>query len=96
MSFLKGITKAGNNQIKEHVKQTVKQKTTIVKQPPRAPPLKKYEPFKINPKVKSIVDIPNVNIMTSGNFIGIRLRAGKKEMLEILMNYIGDLIKNDI
>jgi hypothetical protein len=71
------------------VKQTVKQKNNIVKQ-------KKKEPFDVNPKVKSIDDIPNTNIITSGKLIGIRLRAKKPKMLENLRDYINKLLTGEI
>ncbi|KKK98722.1 hypothetical protein LCGC14_2639890 [marine sediment metagenome] len=85
MSFLKGLKKIEAKPIVKQEVRIVKQTKSIVRQ--------KQESLNINPKVKSLSDIPNVNIMTSGNLIGIRLRADKKEMLKNLMNYIENLIK---
>lgn len=84
MSFLKDL-KPKKVEIKQIVKQIVKQKTKTVKQTPSP---KKDTPLKLNPKVKSLADIPNTNIMTIGNLLGIRLRAKKPIMLKQLIKYI--------
>jgi len=55
----------------------------------------KQDIFKINPEVKTINDIPNTNIMTSGKLIGVRLRANKKKMLEDLRSYIDNLLESE-
>lgn len=80
MSFLKDLKKV---EPEPTVKQSVKQIPKTVKQ----------ETLKLNPNVKSIEDIPNVNIMTSGNLLGISLRAKRKKMLEELITYITELLK---
>ena len=85
MSFLKGLKKVETKPSVKQFKQSVKQIPIIVKQ----------EEFELNPKVKTIDDIPNTNIMTSGKLIGIRLRADKPKMLKHLKEYIEGLIKND-
>nr|BDI55164.1 MAG: hypothetical protein [uncultured archaeon] len=84
MSFLKGLKKTEPK--------IVKQKEGFVKQTPKS---FKQEEFELNPKVKTIDDIPNTNIMTSGKLIGIRLRANKEIMLKNLKEYIEGLIKNE-
>lgn len=84
MSFLKEL-KPKKVEIKPIVKQSVKQKDIIVKQIPSP---KKDKPLKLNPNVKSLADIPNTNIMTIGNLLGIRLRAKKKIMLKQLIKHI--------
>lgn len=86
MSFLKELKKI---EIKPIVKQTVKQKIQIVKQ----------DIFKINPEIKTIDDIPNINIMTSGNLLGVYLRANRRNMLKRLRSYIDKLLlgeKNEL
>jgi len=55
----------------------------------------KQDTFEINPEVKTINDIPNTNIMTSGKLIGVRLRANKKKMLEDLRDYINNLLESE-
>ena len=72
-------------EIKPIVKQSVKQKNIIVKQTPTP---KKDKPLKLNPNVKSLADIPNTNIMTIGNLLGVRLRAKKPIMLKQLIKHI--------
>lgn len=84
MSFLKDLKKQPKTEMFKQKEKSVKQKTESFKQ----------ETLKLNPNVKSIEDIPNTNIMTSGNLLGIRLRAKKSKMLEELQNYIGELLKN--
>ena len=84
MSFLKDL----KPKKVETVKQTVKQitpKKQIVKQIP-SPKINK--PLKLNPNVKSLADIPNVNIMTIGSLLGVRLRAKKGVMLKQLIKHI--------
>lgn len=85
MSFLKNLEKKS----KEIIREIVKQKPIIVKQLPR---IVKQNDFDINPQVKSIRDIPNTNIITSGKLLGIRLRANKKGMLRQLKNYINKFV----
>jgi len=85
MSFLKGLKKEEKIEVFKQDKEPFKQKPKSFKQ----------EEFELNPKVKTIDDIPNTNIMTSGKLIGIRLRADKPKMLKHLKEYIEGLIKND-
>ena len=90
MSYLKNIAEAGKKQVQEKVKQTVKQKIEIVKQPK---PKIKQEHLSLNPTVKSIADIPNVNIMASGKLLGVRLRDKKEPMLKQIVKYITNLLE---
>ena len=97
MSFLKNL-----KEVPPIVKQIVKQKTPkkeIVKQSqPKREAQPKKESLKLNPNVKSIADIPNTNIMTIGNLLGIRLRDKKRPMLRQLNKHINNLLsgeKND-
>ena len=99
MSYLEKIAQAGKKQVTEKVKQTVKQKKVIVKQEkPTIKQERKQEHLKLNPTVKTIKDIPNTNIMTSGKLLGIHLRDKKEPMLKQLKKYITKLLgeeKND-
>lgn len=101
MSYLKNIAKAGKAQVQENVKQTVKQNKESVKQTkpkrprPQPPAIKKKQPIILNPNVKSIDDIPNTNIMTSGKLLGVRLRATKEIMLKEFAKYITNLLENE-
>lgn len=88
MSYLEDLEKFVKEQ-KAKATQFVKQKPKIVKQKRE---IVKQDSFEINPRVKSLDDIPNTNIITSGKLIGIRLRADKKQMLKDLIKYAGGLI----
>ena len=85
MSFLKKLKKQPEREMFKQPKESFKQKEEMFKQ----------DTFKINPEVKTIDNIPNTNIMTSGKLIGIRLRANKKKMLEQLRSYIDNLLKSE-
>ena len=85
MSFLENLKK-------QPIKETFKQKNESFKQKNKS---FKQDIFKINPEVKTINDIPNTNIMTSGKLIGVRLRANKKKMLEDLRDYINNLLESE-
>jgi len=95
MSYFKNITEAGKKQITERVKQTIKQKKVIVKQERPKTPEIKQEHLDINPTIKTIKDIPNVNIMTSGKLLGIHLRAQKKPMLKQFIKYLTKLLEDN-
>ncbi len=95
MSYLKNIAKAGKEQITERVKQTVKQKEVIVKQERPKTPKIKQEHLDINPTIKSVKDIPNVNIMTSGKLLGVRLRDKKEPMLKQFLKYLTKLLEEE-
>ena len=93
MSYLKNLAEAGKKQkiTKEIVKQSVKQ--TVKQDKPKIPKQPKQQHLSLNPTVKSIKDIPNVNIMTSGKLLGIRLRDKKEPMLKQLIKYITNLVE---
>lgn len=95
MSFLKDIAKAGEKQIQNRVKQTVKQNKVSVKQEKPKNPKPRQEHLSLNPTVKSIKDIPNTNIMTSGKLLGIRLRDKKKPMLKQFIKYLTNLVEKE-
>jgi len=88
MSFLKDIKE------KEVKPVVIKRKPRVVKQDiiNLERPIEHIIP-KINPNIESIVDIPNINIMTSGILLGISLRDNKVKMLEELQTRIEYLLK---
>jgi len=88
MSFLKDLKKT---EPKPKI-ESFKQKKEPFKQKEKS---FKQDDFEVNPKVKSINDIPNTNIITSGKLIGIRLRAKKPKMLMNLRDYINKLLKGE-
>jgi hypothetical protein len=83
VSYLKNIAEAGKKQIVERVRQ--KPKTPKIKQ----------EHLNLNPTIKSVKDIPNVNIMTSGKLLGIRLRDKKEPMLKQFLKYLTKLLEEE-
>ena len=99
MSYLDNLGKILKEQQQEkdkNVRQIVRQKEVIVKQStPKTPRTKKEEHLDINPTIKSIKDIPNVNIMTSGKLLGVRLRDKKEPMLKQFLKYLTKLLEEE-
>ena len=95
MIYLKNIAEAGKKQITERVRQTIRQKKETVGQKPRQTPKIRQEHLDINPTIKSIKDIPNVNIMTSGKLLGVRLRDKKEPMLKQFLKYLTKLLEEE-
>ncbi len=93
MSFLKEIKKIEpkTTEITPKVK-SFKQKNNRLN---RKTETFKQKDFEINPNVKSIDDIPTTNIMTSGNLLGIVLRATRPKMLKNLRNHINNLLSGE-
>jgi len=85
MSFLENLKVQPKEKISKQPKERSVKKKEVFKQ----------DSFKINPEIKTIDDIPNTNIMTSGHLIGISLRANRKKMLEQLRSYIDNLLKSE-
>ena len=97
MSFLKDLKKkeAKPVVIKQPIPPPIKNNLINTSEPLYPQPYIQTEHIipKINPNIESIVDIPNINIMTSGILLGISLRDNKIKMLEKLHERIGDLLK---
>lgn len=91
MSFLKDL-KPKKVEVFKQKEVVFKQKKESFKQTPSP---KKDKPIDLNPKVKSLADIPNTNIMTIGSLLGVRLRATKPIMLKQLVKHINILLSGE-
>ena len=91
MSFLK--------ELKPKKEESFKQKEVVFKQKKESfkqtSTPKKDTPLKLKPKVKSLADIPNTNIMTIGSLLGVRLRAKKPIMLKQLVKHINKILEEE-